>query len=131
LIRRREETLDSAVEVGLSFLSTTATAVIGYLMYRLKKNGKAKETELKARHEAETQRAHRQEVENNAFRASLLALTRDRILQGYRYYRSHGCIGTQDLETMTKLYMAYHDLGGNGTITAVYEKIKALPIKED
>jgi hypothetical protein len=32
---------------------------------------------------------------------------------------------------MTKLYMAYHDLGGNGTITAVYEKIKMLPIKEE
>lgn len=123
--------MDIAVEAGLSFLSTTATAVIGYLVYRLKKHEEAKETELKIRHEAEIQRAHRQDLENNAFRASLLALTRDRILQGYRYYRSHGCIGTQDLETMTKLYMAYHDLGGNGTITAVYEKIKALPIKED
>jgi hypothetical protein len=123
--------LDGAVEVGLSFLSTIATSVIGYLMYRFKKNEEAKEAELKARHEAEIQRAHRQEIENNAFRASLLALTRDRILQGYRYYRSHGCIGTQDLETMTKLYVAYHDLGGNGTITAVYEKIKMLPIKEE
>jgi hypothetical protein len=119
------------MEVELSFLSTVATAIIGYLMYRLKKNEEAKEAKLKARHEEEIQRAHRQELENNAFRASLLALTRDRILQGYRYYRQQGCIGTQDLETMTKLYMAYHDLGGNGTITAVYDKIKALPIKEE
>ena len=55
---------------------------------------------------------------------------RDRILQGYRYYRQHSYVSTANLETMTKLYNAYHGLGGNGTITTIYDKICALPVKE-
>lgn len=119
------------VEIGLSIISTSATGIIGYLMYRLKKHEEAKEAEEKKRHEEEVQRIRQQEQEANAFKASLLALTRDRILQGYRYYRKQGGISTQDLETMAKLYAAYHALGGNGTITAIFNKITALPMKED
>ncbi len=123
--------LDSTVEIGLSIISTSATGVIGYLMYRLRKHEEFKEAEERRRHEAEIQRAQQQKLENEAFRDSLLALTRDRILQGYRYYRREGGLSAQDLETMTKLYDAYHALGGNGTITAVYKKIMDLPVKEE
>ena len=123
--------MDSMLEVGLSIASTCATAVIGYLMYRLKKHEERKEAEEAERHKKEIERANQQKKENEALRASLIALTRDRILQGYRYYRKQGGIDTQDLETMAKLYAAYHALGGNGTITAVYNKITALQIKED
>lgn len=121
--------MDSMLEVGLSIVSTSATAIIGYLVYRLKKHEERKEAEEAERHRQELERARQQKKENEALRASLIALTRDRILQGYRYYRKQGGIGTQDLETMAKLYAAYHDLGGNGTITAVYNKITALQIK--
>jgi len=123
--------LDHVFEAALSIISTIATGVIGYLVYRLKKHEDAKDAELDEQRKAEAKRIQQQEKEAEAFRASLLALTRDRILQGYRYYRQHEGISTQDLETMAKLYAAYHALGGNGTITAVYNKITALPIKEE
>lgn len=123
--------MDSTVEIGLSIISTSATGVIGYLMYRLRKHEEAKEAEEARRHKEEVQRIRQQEQEANAFKASLLALTRDRILQGYRYYRKQGFVSAQDLETMTKLYGAYHALGGNGTITAIYNKITNLPMKEE
>jgi hypothetical protein len=100
------------------------------LVYKLKKNEDAKDKELEKQRTKAAEQAEKQKQEAEALRVSLLALTRDRILQGYRYYRREGGISPQDLETMTKLYMAYHALGGNGTITAVYDKIKALPIKE-
>ncbi len=118
-------------EVGLSLISAVATGVIGYLVYRLKKHEDAKDADLKEQRTKEALRIEQQKQESEAFRASLLALTRDRILQGYRYYRKQGGISTQDLETMAKLYAAYHALGGNGTITAVYNKITALSIKEE
>ena len=116
--------MDGTLEVGLSVLSTGVTSVIGYLMYRIKKH-----EDIKEREESRRIKQHKQEAD--ALRASLLALTRDRILQGYRYYRRESGISTQDLETMGKLYAAYHALGGNGTITAVYSKITAFPIKEE
>lgn len=123
--------MDNMFGAGLSIVSTIATAVISWLMYKLKKHEENKEAEAQQRHVEELARITQQKIESEAFRASLLALTRDRILQGYRYYRQQGGITTQDLETMAKLYDAYHALGGNGTITAVFQKITALPIKED
>ena len=122
--------MEHLFEAGLSAISTIATGVIGYLVYRIKKKEEDKDEELKKQRKEAAMHVERQEKEAEAFRVSLLALIRDRILQGYRYYRRENGISPQDLETMTKLYMAYHALGGNGTITALYDKIKALPIKE-
>lgn len=122
--------MDHVFQAGLSVISTIATSVIGYLVYRLKKKEEDKNEELKKQRKEAALQAEKQKQEAEALRVSLLALIRDRILQGYRYYRREHGISPQDLETMTKLYMAYHALGGNGTITAVYDKIKALPIKE-
>lgn len=123
--------MENMLEVGLSLLTTGATSIIGYLVYRLKKHEEAKEAEELERRRLEIEAEQRRQTEYGALRASLLALTRDRILQGYRYYKKQGGISTQDLETMGKLYIAYHALGGNGTITAVHEKIMALPLKEE
>lgn len=122
--------MDNVFEAGLSIISTIATGIIGYLVYRIKKKEDAKDAKLQQQRKEAMMQAERQAKEAEALRVSLLALIRDRILQGYRYYRRENGISPQDLETMTKLYMAYHALGGNGTITAVYDKIKALTIKE-
>ena len=93
-------------------ISAAATCIIGYFFKKLKEI------------------ADKRELEELASRNVLIGLCRDRILHGYRYYRQHGGISSQDLETMTNLYNAYHALGGNDTITTIYEKIKHLPIKE-
>ena len=111
------------MEIVLSTVSAIITGVIGYFFYRLKKISEAREADEQKRL-AEV--LEREEAINKALRA----LCRDRISQGYRYYKSKSGVSMQDLETMSKLYDAYHNLGGNGTITAVYEKICELPIIE-
>ena len=116
--------MEHTLTICLSILPALATGIIGYLVHKLKKHEEEKEREM-----GEWQR--QQKIEYDAFRKSLIALTRDRILMGYRYYRKENGISTQDLETMDKLYTAYHALGGNGTITAVHDKILELPIKEE
>ena len=82
---------------------------------------------LKKREILEQERYLREKAVGNA----LCAFCRDRILQGYINYKQRGGITAPELETINKLYNAYHALGGNGTITAVFEKIIHLPIKED
>ena len=111
--------MDTAIQIILPIVSAISTSIVGYLLYKFKKHESDKEKYLKELMKRD-----------KAINESLCALCRDRILQGYRYYKQHGGITTQDLETMTNLYRAYHNLGGNGTITAVYEKILRLPIKE-
>ena len=111
------------MQIVVSLISAIITGIIGYIFYKLKKA-----TEEKSANEEKRLQAilKREEAINEALRA----LCRDRISQGYRYYKKNGGVSTQDLETMSKLYSAYHNLGGNGTITVVYEKITALPIIE-
>ena len=123
--------MEHFVEATLSIVSTIVTAIISYLMYRLQRHQENKDAEMEKQREAEVERIEQEKKKSEAIQASLLALIRDRILQGYRYYRGQGGISTQDLETMAKLYAAYHALGGNGTITTVYNKITNMPIKEE
>ena len=110
-------------QIFLSLITAIATGIISFLFHKLKKREELRGIDEKKRADAIFLR---EQATNQALRA----LCRDRILQGYRYYRQQGGVSTADLESMTKLYDAYHALGGNGTITAVYDKICALPIKE-
>ena len=115
--------MENIIQLIILCISAIATSIIGFLFSKFKKNEEAREAE-------EDKRLKEAIARDEALRAGLLALCRDRILQGYRYYKHKGGISAQDLETMQKLYYAYHGLGGNGTITAVYEKILQLPIKD-
>lgn len=115
--------MENVLQIVVPLVSAGATCIIGYLFNNFKKREEKREAE-------EDKRLKEAIARDEAQRAGLLALCRDRILQGYRYYKKKGGISAQDLETMQKLYYAYHGLGGNGTITAVYEKILQLPLKD-
>ena len=108
--------MEVTMQIILSVITTVMTGVIGLLFHKFKK-----------REILEQERFLREKAVGNALRA----LCRDRILQGYINYKQRGGITAPELETINKLYNAYHALGGNGTITAVFEKIIHLPIKED
>ena len=113
--------MGDTLQITLSIVTVVATGVISWIVHKIKKYGEKRE-------EAEKQRAIDILTREQATNEALRALCRDRILQGYRYYRQHDGISTADLESMNTLYAAYHKLGGNGTIDAVYCKICALPI---
>lgn len=113
--------IEPSLQMLIAVVPVIATGIIGYFFNKIKQRDEAREAEEKRRAKSIRER---EEATNQALRA----LCRDRIIQGYRYYKRHDGISTADLETMTKLYNAYHGLGGNGTISAVYEKICELPI---
>ena len=108
------------IQIVQAVLTTVITSVIGWLGYRIKKRAaKLEEIELK------------REIRENAINDALRALCRDRILNTYRFNSKRNFISTQDLETVSKLFNAYKALGGNGTLTAIYEMTLKLPIKEE
>ena len=113
--------MDDVFHLLLAVIPAVATGFISYIFYKIKRRDEQRE-------EADSQRAANILSREKATNEALRALCRDRILQGYRYYKQHGGVSTADLESMTKLYNAYHNLGGNGTISTVYDKI-CEPIK--
>lgn len=67
--------------------------------------------------------------ENEAIKDGMLAILHDRLFQAGRYYISQGHITLDELKNIEYLYRSYHALGGNGTGTEIWERIKDLPLK--
>ncbi|MGX8268448.1 hypothetical protein ACWTCY_16910 [Anaerostipes caccae] len=77
------------------------------------------------------QRSKFQEEEQRRVKEGILAILHDRLYQACTFYISKGYIDVDSLKNVEYIYNAYHDLGGNGTGTELYNRVKALPIKED
>lgn len=66
-------------------------------------------------------------AENHALRLGMRAILRDRIIQTYNHYVEKGYCPIYARENIGNMYEAYHNLGGNGTVTALYKRIQELP----
>lgn len=69
--------------------------------------------------------------EQDALKAGVMAMLYDRLYQGCKFYLKQQEIDDDELKNMETLYNAYHALGGNGTGTELYERVKKLPLKGD
>lgn len=70
-------------------------------------------------------------VKYKALLDGVLAILHDRIYQSCHHYLKLGYIDTPGLKNLGYLYKSYHALGGNGTGTELYNRAKALPIKDN
>ena len=68
--------------------------------------------------------------EQDAVKEGVLAILHDRLYQACRYFIGVGYCEIEDMKNIEYLYDAYHSLGGNGTGTELYSRVKSLPIKE-
>ena len=71
---------------------------------------------------------HAQQTANNQ---GTLALLKDRLFQSCTYYIERGYCGVADRENIESLYNAYHAMGGNGTGTDLYNKVRELPLNKE
>ena len=77
-----------------------------------------------------SKRIKAQEDERKAIKDGLLAMLHDRLYQACLHYISLGWIDDDGLKNIEYLYRSYHKLGGNGTGTELYNRAKALPIRD-
>lgn len=69
--------------------------------------------------------------EREALKDGVLALLHDRLYQGCTRYITTGSVSTAEMRNMEYLYKGYHSLGGNGTGTELFERVKDLPLRRD
>lgn len=67
--------------------------------------------------------------ETELTKQGILSLLRNGIIDCYCRYQEKEYIPIYAMENVTKMYEAYHDLGGNGTITKIYKELEELPTK--
>lgn len=70
-------------------------------------------------------------LEQDAIKECVLALLHDRLYQVCGYYIHQGEISLSEVKNIEYLYHGYHALGGNGTGTELYERVKELKLKEE
>ena len=72
-----------------------------------------------------------EETENEQKRVALVkgveALLRDRLIIGMEDCITKEYAPISTVEILVSMYMAYHNLGGNGIVTEVYKKFIRLP----
>lgn len=95
----------------------------GYILYRIKKRDARQEERERQKQQEEA----RHEKGNLAMRAGLCSLLRDRLLQSCLHFESLGYLPPKELENISRMYTAYHDLGGNDMITILYTEVVDLP----
>jgi hypothetical protein len=66
-----------------------------------------------------------------AFKLGLQAILRNSIIEQYNKYFEKEYIPIYAMENVTAMYKEYHALGGNGTITKLYEELLELPHRKE
>lgn len=62
------------------------------------------------------------------FSKLLRADSRDKIMRFGNFYILTNEITPAEFDSLTDIYEGYHDLGGNGAVTEIYERCKELPM---
>ena len=86
----------------------------GYLVIKVK-NIKDKQTAAEKR--------------QNALEEGVQALLRGELIRSYEKYHEQGYITVHGLEAANKAYAAYHELGGNGTITGLVKDMREMEVE--
>lgn len=73
-------------------------------------------------------RIQREMKEQKLIKAGVLAILHDRLYQTCQYYIYLDCITIEALDNIRYMYDSYHELGGNGTGTELYNRCKCLRI---
>lgn len=116
-----------------AMLAPSAFSLVGSLyLYKLHRKDDARDKEHERRKVAERIEREKRDEESRMIRNGITAVLRDRIVQAYMYYESKGYLPLKERENIYMMYVAYHDLGGNGLVTQLYNEMQELPhTKED
>ena len=102
--------LDFIKEYWLEFAFTLVVTFLSFLVKRLYS---------KFKQEIATQRL---------LKEGMVAILHDRLYQLCTIYIERSSITIDELENLEYLYKSYHNLGGNGTGTALFNRCKSLKI---
>jgi len=67
-------------------------------------------------------------IQIRAIKRGVQALLRDRLMQGYKFYRAQGWADEDDRSNLENVYIQYHALGANGVMDDLRNKFLALPL---
>lgn len=106
-----------------AFFTIISAGLVNRMNKKLKSQDEREFKDEKERAEKEQLR----QAEHDAIVNGLQALLRNELIDAYNHYEEKGELPIYAMENIQKMYDAYHNLGGNGTITKLYNKLQKLP----
>ena len=67
-------------------------------------------------------------VQIKSVKKGVQALLRDRLIQGYKFYRQQGWADEDDRANLENVYVQYHNLGANGVMDNLRNRFLELPL---
>lgn len=104
------------VEILTGAILTVISISIGRLFKRIDETKKAQEV-----------MREENEKEQTSLKNGVQALLRDRIIQSYSHYEEKGFCPIYARENLEKMHKEYKNLGGNGMIEDLMNKITDMP----
>ncbi len=71
----------------------------------------------------------RYQTDNEALKAAVRSMVRDRLIQAYRYHTKHEHVPFLERESLMNMHTQYKALGGNGAIDNLMEELLELPFE--
>lgn len=93
--------------------------VLGYIVWLLKSQ---------AMERIKTDKRQKKEAEN--YSHGMMLLLRIQLIEYHDKYMDRGAIPSYAYENFLEMYETYHDLGGNGMVTKMYEEIRQLHLRK-
>lgn len=107
--------LTTSIIAGVS-----APLIVALIIYMVK--------QLKKRAEREKQNALNDQQEHEKLKHGLRSLLKYQILEVYNNAMNRGAIPSHEKDILNEMYRGYQDLGGNGFITGLMDKIEDLDV---
>lgn len=108
------------IDTYYTLLPIVATSLMGYVVWYLQTQKKQTATRVEEENK-------KREANANGTRVMLLYML-ERL---YTEYKMQGFISREQRDRFKEIYFAYHDLGGNGYGTALWEYVQELEIRND
>lgn len=112
--------MDILIDTYYTLLPIIATSIMGYLVWYLQNQKKSNDKRL-------DEEQLKREANANGTRAILLYML-ERL---YEEYKLQNCVTHEQRQRFKDIYMAYHNLGGNGYGTQLWEFVKELEINNN
>lgn len=104
-------------------------ALFGGILFVLSASTKLLFSRLKKDQLERQKKAEEESAEQKLIKEGVLAILHDRLYQACMHHIDIGEITADDLRNLEYLYNGYHNLGGNGTGTELYNRCRSLRLK--
>ena len=82
---------------------------------------------FRERNEADKKERDEQKKKQDALVMGVVSILRDRLIDVMDYYVSAGWVAVDKADMVTRMYQAYHNLGGNDVVSHTYKRFIGLP----